>query len=41
MAEMFLGTRDRNDPGNVKGTNGRSNFVLDKGDRKLFLKANI
>jgi hypothetical protein len=25
MEEMFLGTRDRNDPGNVKGTDGRSN----------------
>jgi hypothetical protein len=31
----------RNDPGSVKRADGRSNFVLDKGDRKSSLKANI
>jgi hypothetical protein len=28
------GTNSRNDPGNVEGTDGRINFVLEKGDRK-------
>jgi hypothetical protein len=41
MAEMFLGTSDRNDPENLKGTDGRSNFVLDKRGRKPPLKQNI
>jgi hypothetical protein len=39
MAEMSLGMSDRNDPGNVKRADGRSNFVLDKRDRKALLKA--
>jgi hypothetical protein len=39
MAEMTLGTSDRNDPGNRKGTNDRSTLVLDKGVRRASLKA--
>jgi hypothetical protein len=39
MAEMSLGTNDRYDPDDVKGADSRSNFVLDKGDRKALLKA--
>jgi hypothetical protein len=39
MAEMALGSRS--DPRNVKGTDGRSDFVLAKRDRMASLKANI
>jgi hypothetical protein len=38
MTEKFLGTGYRNDPGNIKGTDGRSNFVLGKGNRRTPLK---
>jgi hypothetical protein len=38
---MALGMNGKNDPRIIKGTNGRSNFVLDKGDRKTSLKENI
>jgi hypothetical protein len=30
---------DRNDPGNIKETNGRSNFALDEGEEKVSLKS--
>jgi hypothetical protein len=36
MAEMSLGTNGRNNPGDVKG---QMSEVLDKGDRKAYLKA--
>jgi hypothetical protein len=39
MAEMALGSRS--DPRNVKGTDGRSDFVFGKGNGKTSLKANI
>jgi hypothetical protein len=35
------GINGRNGSGNVKEINGRSYFVLDKGDGKAFLKTNI
>jgi hypothetical protein len=35
-----VGNKGRNVSGNGKETNGRSNFVLDKGDGKASLKAN-
>jgi hypothetical protein len=35
------GVNGGNGSGNVRGTDGRSDFVLDKGDRKASLKANI
>jgi hypothetical protein len=38
MAELSLGTNDRNNPTDFKG-GGRSNFVLDKGDGKAYFKA--
>jgi hypothetical protein len=41
MAEIVLGISSRNDSGNVKITNGRFNFVLDKGDGKAFLNISI
>jgi hypothetical protein len=41
MAEMALAIGGRNDPGNVKGTNGKSHFVLGKGDGQASLKTNI
>jgi hypothetical protein len=41
MAEVALGINGRSDPGNVQGTDGRSHFVLDKGDGKTSLKADI
>jgi hypothetical protein len=40
-AELTLGIKGKSDPENVKGTNSKSHFVLDKRDRKLSLKANI
>jgi hypothetical protein len=41
VAEIALGINDRSDPGNVKGTDGKSNFVLDKRDRKTSVRADI
>jgi hypothetical protein len=39
--ETVKGENNRSDFENVRGTNGRSNFILDKRDRKAPLKANI
>jgi hypothetical protein len=40
--QTVRGNKCRNDPKNVKGTDGRSIFVLDnKGDTKTSLKANV
>jgi hypothetical protein len=41
MSEMALGINSRNDSGNVKGKDGRNNFILDKGDRKASLKTHV
>jgi hypothetical protein len=38
---MALGTNGRYAPGNVKGTDGRSNFVFDKGDRKYLVRSGL
>jgi hypothetical protein len=40
-AELTLGINGKSDPENIKGTDSKSHFVLDKRDRKLSLKANI
>jgi hypothetical protein len=39
MAGMFLGTNDRNDPGEYKGTDCRRNCVIDKKSQEDNLKA--
>jgi hypothetical protein len=40
-AEVALGINGKNEPGNVKGTDGKSNLVLDKRDRNASLKKSI
>jgi hypothetical protein len=35
---MALGIKGRNDPGNVKEPDGKSNVLPDKGDKETFLK---
>jgi hypothetical protein len=40
MAEMAL-RKNRSDPGNVKGTDGKGSFLLDKGEGRAPLKSNI
>jgi hypothetical protein len=38
---MALGMHCKNEPGNVKGTDGKSNFVLGEKDKETFLKTTI